>query len=797
MALSGALLFKTDNPLNFFEYEMPQRGRPSWFGCFQSPNSSIGFPLVRNATKDCDPGYYCPYYELGNINTIPVACPADPKCQIARIQFAPCTPQGRYEAMPCLTGFYCPNPRSMIPCPSGHYCTRGSLAPTKCDWLSICPAGSTIQAHYGLIVVVVILDLILAVVLVAKRLGELKKAGLPASAIIPPGVTNILSKWSKKKAAATSVTGKNEEMKKVVIPIKVDPSRNMEAKVQKLVEGFKQVLGDDLRMNFSFSDLSLKLPTGVTVLKGVTGEIKAGRMTAIMGPSGAGSRTTFMNVLMGKVTRTGGELKINGVTTEMQTYKKIIGYVPQEDTMHRELTVLENIHYAAKVRLPNSWTSEMIGKHTNNIIEALNLSAVKYSPIGDEMTRGISGGQRKRVNVGTELAAAPLAVFLDEPTSGLDSTSALDLADILHATARLGLTIVSVIHQPRIEIFFRFDDVFLIAPGGRTAYFGPSLGFFFEPSANAADILMDILSGRGVTADGSKPLSPDEIEAAWMLRRPVDAVVRVDSVGVAKMATLSKASGASFFKQLVFAHNRSIQQQSRFISAFFWRLFFIMGVSANALEEPYSGLLKEPYVLTTSATNDWFLSLYGMLVGISIALSAAPSAVKVFGEEKAVYWKETASGHSPLAYYIGKTVSVLYRLTLSSLHFTAFFYFLAKPPTPSDLQFALVLLNSSPPTASQPSFHASPPRKCCASCSRNGGFIFVFNIGANRWAAEAQFWLWIKNYEHLFNLENALRFCGYARDTVTTNLGAMLGLGIGYRVLGYFLLIGLNRQKQK
>lgn len=98
---------------------------------------------------------------------------------------------------------------------------------------------------------------------------------------------------------------------------------------------------------------------------------------------------------------------------------------------------------------------------------------VQHSFIGDENTRGISGGQRKRVNIGIELAAAPLALFADEPTSGLDSTSALQVATTLQGVAALGVTVVAVLHQPRYEIFEKFDELLLIAPGGRTAYLGP------------------------------------------------------------------------------------------------------------------------------------------------------------------------------------------------------------------------------------------------------------------------------------------------------------------------------------
>ncbi|KAI9347825.1 P-loop containing nucleoside triphosphate hydrolase protein, partial [Zopfochytrium polystomum] len=258
-------------------------------------------------------------------------------------------------------------------------------------------------------------------------------------------------------------------------------------------------------MDFKFDGLSLRLPTGRWILKGVTGEIRAGGMTAIMGPSGAG-KTTFMSVLMGKVRRTGGTLTINGAAAEMERFRKLVGYVPQEDIMLREMTVRETLTYAARVRLPDSWSNHDIANHVDNVIEALNLTDVAHTPIGDELKRGISGGQRKRVNIGMELCAAPLALFLDEPTSGLDATAALDVVRLLQAVCGLGLTVVSVIHQPRVEIFRAFDAVLMIVPGGRTAYLGPvataqtyfeTLGFAFEALANPADVMMDILAGRG------------------------------------------------------------------------------------------------------------------------------------------------------------------------------------------------------------------------------------------------------------------------------------------------------------
>jgi ABC-type nitrate/sulfonate/bicarbonate transport system ATPase subunit len=103
--------------------------------------------------------------------------------------------------------------------------------------------------------------------------------------------------------------------------------------------------------------------------------------------------------------------------------------VPQDDIMMRDLTVEENIMFAAMTRLPSSWSSDRKLAFGDYVIELLGLSEIRNSPIGDEATRGISGGQRKRVNIGIELAADPVILALDEPTSGLGASTAAAAGD--------------------------------------------------------------------------------------------------------------------------------------------------------------------------------------------------------------------------------------------------------------------------------------------------------------------------------------------------------------------------------
>jgi ABC-type multidrug transport system ATPase subunit len=259
-------------------------------------------------------------------------------------------------------------------------------------------------------------------------------------------------------------------------------------------------------IDIAFEDLSLELPSGARVLKGVTGSFKGGRMCAIMGPSGAG-KTTFMNVLCGKATygKMAGTISINGTRADISSLKSVLGFVPQDDIVHEELTVREQIQFSAELRNPVGTSEDRIQRITDDVLHVMQIDHIQNTIVGGVEHRGISGGQRKRVNIGLEVAAQPGVLFLDEPTSGLDSTSSLAVALSLKKMCQLGMTSIMVIHQPRFSLFTLFDDVLLLGKGGQTVYLGPSLGakaYFenlaFEMSSdeNPSDFFMDIISGE-------------------------------------------------------------------------------------------------------------------------------------------------------------------------------------------------------------------------------------------------------------------------------------------------------------
>lgn len=143
--------------------------------------------------------------------------------------------------------------------------------------------------------------------------------------------------------------------------------------------------------------------------------------------------------------------------------------------MHDDLTVYQNLFYNANLRLPPQYSERMKQDIVNDVILTLGLIKIKDSVVGSPEKRGISGGQKKRVNIGMELVAQPRVLFLDEPTSGLDSSGSMQVARCLSKLKDLGITVICVIHQPRYSIFTTFTHCVLLAPGGKTVYLGPTI----------------------------------------------------------------------------------------------------------------------------------------------------------------------------------------------------------------------------------------------------------------------------------------------------------------------------------
>jgi ABC-type multidrug transport system ATPase subunit/pSer/pThr/pTyr-binding forkhead associated (FHA) protein len=201
-----------------------------------------------------------------------------------------------------------------------------------------------------------------------------------------------------------------------------------------------------------------------------------GDFIALMGPSGSG-KTTLLLTLNGYLRPSVGQVRINGedLHSIYDALRGSIGYVPQDDIVHPELTVSEAVRYSAKFRLPPDYSEEEIERRVLTTLQQLGLEGVQHLQIGKPEKKILSGGQRKRVNIAMELVTDPVIMFLDEPTSGLaaDDTTALVqlLADLARQT---GKTIITTIHQPAKDEFEKFNLALIMGVGGVPLFFGPT-----------------------------------------------------------------------------------------------------------------------------------------------------------------------------------------------------------------------------------------------------------------------------------------------------------------------------------
>uniref|UniRef100_A0A0D9XCM5 ABC transporter domain-containing protein n=1 Tax=Leersia perrieri TaxID=77586 RepID=A0A0D9XCM5_9ORYZ len=210
------------------------------------------------------------------------------------------------------------------------------------------------------------------------------------------------------------------------------------------------------------------------LLKGISGSFRPGVLTALMGVSGAG-KTTLMDVLAGRKTSgyIEGTITISGYPKKQQTFARVSGYCEQNDIHSPNVTVYESLAFSAWLRLPAEVDSATRKMFIDEVMELVELFPLKDALVGLPGVSGLSTEQRKRLTIAVELVANPSIIFMDEPTSGLDARAAAIVMRAIRNTVDTGRTVVCTIHQPSIDIFESFDELFLMKRGGEEIYVGP------------------------------------------------------------------------------------------------------------------------------------------------------------------------------------------------------------------------------------------------------------------------------------------------------------------------------------
>ena len=419
-------------------------------------------------------------------------------------------------------------------------------------------------------------------------------------------------------------------------------------------------------------------------LKTLTAKFQPGKLTAIMGPSGSG-KTTLLNILAGRAGKASiagaeltGEISLDGRVIDPIKERDEFAYVMSEDALFATLTPRESLMYAARLRLPHVTQAERSEK-VEKLISALKISNCADTLIGDERTKGVSSGERKRTAVGCELVHDPALVLLDEPTSGLDSYTAYELVDNLRLIANQGRSVVTTIHQPRSEIFDLFHDVVFLASGS-IIYQGPakkvreffaSAGYVCPDKHNPADFVMHLL----------QTLSAEELEEI-VNKRDLSNIKL--TIGLEKKEALknppkpSEVHRATLSQQTRILLGREIKNTFRnkeimgmrfgaeiIMSLLFGGVFFQVGKASSLTSPDYLDSQVMSYVGAVT-----FVCIQAMFANVQPILIAFP-------KERPIFIREYSGGYySAAVYFLCKSLVEIPLLAVQSALATVILYFM-------------------------------------------------------------------------------------------------------------------------
>eukprot|EP00742_Colponemidia_sp_Colp-10_P006531 GILJ01007000.1.p1 GENE.GILJ01007000.1~~GILJ01007000.1.p1 ORF type:complete len:695 (+),score=93.73 GILJ01007000.1:76-2160(+) len=281
-----------------------------------------------------------------------------------------------------------------------------------------------------------------------------------------------------------------------------------------------------------------KLSLEKQILKNQSGELLPGEVTAVMGSSGSG-KTSLLNILSDRYRSNSqrtieGSIYING-HLRTDDFVDDFAYVTQDEIFLETLTPREMLRYSAEMQLAEVMTPAQRHDRVEEVLQLLNIAHCADTVVGTPgVVKGLSGGERKRVNIALSFLKSPSVIFLDEPTSGLDSTTSLKLLKTLRKLARGGRTIVTTIHQPSSTIFSMFDKLVLLADGesvyagsaAKAVSYFSNVGFVCPTFENPADFVIDLLQHTGPYPPRID--SDDEVHG----ETPTNVKIHVDNVKI-------------------------------------------------------------------------------------------------------------------------------------------------------------------------------------------------------------------------------------------------------------------------
>jgi len=453
-----------------------------------------------------------------------------------------------------------------------------------------------------------------------------------------------------------------------------------------------------VRTSVSWKNLNyvVKTKTGDKhILDNVTGFVESGELLAIMGPSGSGKTTLLEAIasvigghslldpvtsLLGKGRgKVSGSIKINNMERTLN-HKYIMQYVASNDTLMPFMTVYENLKYSCRFAgIPD----KNMEKKIDTILADVGLTKCKYTIVGNDLVKGISHGQKRRLTLAVALTFNTPIILADEPTSGLDSASAIEIVSILKGLTRNGHTIACTIHQPATQIYNLFDRLYLIS-GGRTAYFENTkhllpyfekCGYSCPEFSNPSDFVLE-----RVNQDFVDPKEVDRLIETYSkseMARDAESLVKEmqetpSSENEKSWLSRNMKPRVNIFKQFGILLDRDFHNNYKNPSIFLIRLLSMMIIGAFT-GYTFFGIGSQ-YTLVSQFNRTTVLFFCNVVVSL-MSLLAVPSLL----EERGLFYRERINGIvDPLPYCLSKFLSSMIPLGILALTYTSSFYFLVE-----------------------------------------------------------------------------------------------------------------------
>ncbi|MEV0181620.1 FHA domain-containing protein [Streptomyces sp. NPDC050625] len=422
-----------------------------------------------------------------------------------------------------------------------------------------------------------------------------------------------------------------------------------------------RIVGDRLEefvdtgeVSFSARHLTVTVDGGKQILKDVSFGVPEKSLIAVIGPSGSG-KSTLLKALTGYRPANQGEVLYDNrnLYKQFAELRQRIGLVPQDDILHKELTVKKALKYAAKLRFPADTTPAERESRIDEVLRELKLDIHK-----EKKVTSLSGGQRKRVSVALELLTKPSLIFLDEPTSGLDPGMDRDVMQLLRGLADDGRTVLVVTHS--VAELAICDKLLVMAPGGSVAYFGPpeeALNFF------GYDTWADVFSAFENYRDYDWAGRWKGSQHYQMYAADIDAVAP-QAVQMPPMQAMKPPKPQGWMSQFVTLVRRyvSVIASDKGFLALMVILPAVLG-AVSLLIDADKGLLPNPANQTGRIIPNGTATTVLLILAVGACFAGAANSVRELIKERVIYERERATGLSRSAYLMSK-VFVLGMITV-------------------------------------------------------------------------------------------------------------------------------------